>query len=90
MISSQIIKNSIEELSTITKVELCVMDLNGSEVASTSDRDFLDVSIVTNFAHSPVDSQVIGDVHLFKVLDETEPAYVLLAKGDSENAYMVV
>ena len=89
MISSQIIKNSIEELGTITKVDLCVMDLNGSEVASTSDKDFLDVSIVTSFANSPVDSQVIGDVHLFKILDETEPAYVLLAKGDSEHAYMV-
>ncbi len=89
MISSQIIKSSIEELGTITKVDLCVMDLNGSEVASTSDKDFLDVSIVTSFANSPVDSQVIGDVHLFKVLDDSDPAYILLAKGDSEHAYMV-
>ncbi len=89
MISGQTIKGSIEELSAITKVELCVMDLSGEVVAATSDRDFLDISIIISFANSPVDSQVIGDVHLFKILDEGDPAYVLLAKGDSEHAYMV-
>lgn len=89
MISAQTIKTSIEELSAITKVELSVLDLSGEVIAATSEKDFLDISIITSFAHSPVDSQVIGDVHLFKVLDDTDPAYVLLAKGDSEHAYMV-
>ncbi|SFP95274.1 carbohydrate diacid regulator [Butyrivibrio proteoclasticus] len=89
MISAQTIKGSIDELGAITKVELCVMDLNGDIVASTTEREMLDISIITSFAQSPVDSQVIGDVHLFKILDEGEPAYVLLAKGDSEHAYMV-
>lgn len=89
MISAQIIKGSIDELGAITKVELCVMDLNGDIVASTTEREMLDISIITSFAQSPVDSQVIGDVHLFKILDEGEPSYVLLAKGDSEHAYMV-
>lgn len=89
MISAQTIKGSIDELGAITKVELCVMDLNGDVVASTTEREMLDISIITSFAQSPVDSQVIGDVHLFKILDEGEPAYVLLAKGDSEHAYMV-
>ena len=89
MISAQTIKSSIEELGAITKVELCVMDLSGEVVASTTERDFLDVSIVISFANSPVDSQVIGDVHLLKILDEGLPAYILLAKGDSEHAYMV-
>ena len=89
MISSQTIKTSIEELGAITKVDLCVMDLGGNVVASTSEKEFLDISIITSFANSPVDSQVIGDVHLFKVQDDGDPAYVLLAKGDSEHAYMV-
>ncbi len=89
MISAQTIRNSIEELGTITKVDLCVMDLSGEVIVSTSDKEFLDISIITSFANSPVDSQVIGDVHLFKVLDDADPAYVLLAKGDSEHAYMV-
>ncbi|MBR1671094.1 MAG: helix-turn-helix domain-containing protein [Butyrivibrio sp.] len=89
MISSQTIKTSIEELSAITKVDLSVMNLTGETIASTSDKSFLDISIITSFATSPVDSQVIGDVHLFKILDESEPMYVLLCKGDSEHAYMV-
>ncbi|MBQ8031503.1 MAG: helix-turn-helix domain-containing protein [Butyrivibrio sp.] len=89
MITAHTIKTSIEELSAITKVELSVMDLSGDVVASTSEKDFLDISIIVSFANSPVDSQVIGDVHLFKVLDEQDPAYILLAKGDSEHAYMV-
>ena len=89
MISSQIIKGSIEELSGITKVDLCVLDLAGSLVASTGDKEFLDASIITSFANSPVDSQVIGDIHLFKILDDGDPLYILLAIGDSEHAYMV-
>ncbi len=89
MITAHTIKTSIEELSAITKVELSVMDLSGDVVASTSEKDFLDISIIVSFANSPVDSQVIGDVHLFKVLDDQDPAYILLAKGDSEHAYMV-
>ena len=89
MISAQTIRASIEELGAISKVELCVMDLGGEVVAATSEREFLDISIIIGFANSPVDSQVIGDVHLFKVLDEGDPAYVLLAKGDSEHAYMI-
>ncbi len=89
MISAQTIKTSIEELGAITKVELCVLDLSGNVVASTIDSELLDISMITSFANSPVDSQVIGNVHLFKVLDDQEPAYVLLSKGESEHAYMV-
>ena len=49
----------------------------------------MDASIITSFANSPVDSQVIGDIHLFKILDDGDPLYILLAIGDSEHAYMV-
>ena len=34
MISGQTIKGSIEELGAITKVDLCVMDLNGEVIAT--------------------------------------------------------
>ena len=89
MITAQTIKGSIEELSSITKVDLCVMDLGGGVVAATGVKEFLDASIITSFANSPVDSQVIGDIHLFKILDDGDPLYILLAIGDSEHAYMV-
>ena len=36
MISSQTIQTSIDELKAITKVDLCVYDLSGTPVASTT------------------------------------------------------
>ena len=35
MISNQVIQTSIDELKNITKVDLCVMDLDGLVVAAT-------------------------------------------------------
>jgi carbohydrate diacid regulator len=36
MISSQTIQTSIDELKAITKVDLCVYDLSGAPVATTT------------------------------------------------------
>ncbi len=89
MISSQIIKTSIEELKAITKVDLCVFDLEGNTVASTFELDDISLSLITEFAGSPADSQVIGVHHLLKIQDDSELAYVLDAKGVSEDTYMI-
>lgn len=89
MISSQIIKTSIEELKSITKVDLCVFDLEGNTVASTFELEDISLNLITEFAESPADSQVIGAHHLLKILDESELAYVLDAKGASEDTYMI-
>ena len=37
MLSNQIIQSSIDELRCITKIDLCVMDLQGTVAASTID-----------------------------------------------------
>lgn len=89
MISSQIIKTSIEELKSITKVDLCIWDLDGNVVASTFEPDDMSLSLVTEFADSPADSQVIGVHHLLKILDEDKLAYILDARGASEDTYMI-
>ena len=89
MISGQIIKTSIEELHVITKVDLAVFDLDGMQVASTFDVKTVAAGIITDFANSPADSQVIGTDHLLKVKDEGELTYVLVARGSSDEAYMV-
>ena len=36
MISNQILQNTIDGLKSIARVELCVMDVDGKEVASTA------------------------------------------------------
>lgn len=89
MISSQIIQTSIDELKAITKVDLCVYDLNGSLVAATTSQVELSAAIISGFANSPADSQVIGIHHLLKILDEGELLYVLVARGISDDVYMV-
>ena len=89
MISAQVIKTSIEELQAITRVDLCVLDLSGSVVATTKEGENIDASLIINFANSPVDSQVIGNDHLLKILDEGDLAYILVASGDGENTYTV-
>ncbi len=89
MISSQIIQTSIDELKAITKVDLNVYDLNGGIVASTTDMQEITTHLVVGFAMSPADSQVIGPHHLLKILDEGELLYVLVARGLSDDVYMV-
>lgn len=89
MISSQTIQTSIDELKAITKVDLCVCDLSGAMVASTTGQLDLAADLITGFAYSPADSQVIGIHHLLKIMDEGDLLYILIAKGLSEDVYMV-
>lgn len=89
MISSQVIKTSIEELHTITKVDFSVFDLDGMAVASTFDTKTIATDIITDFASSPADSQVIEADHLLKIRDEGELAYILIARGTGDEAYML-
>ena len=88
MISNQVIQNSIDELRAITKVDLGVFDVEGLKVATTVDEIDISRDIIENFASSPADSQVVGGRHLLKILDDGEPAYILVAQGPSD-VYMV-
>ena len=56
MISSQIIKASIEELSAISKVFLAVWDPEGKEIAATFETDDISPSLISGFVDSPADS----------------------------------
>lgn len=89
MISNQVIQISIDELRAITKVDLGVFDVEGLKVATTVDEIDISRDIIENFASSPADSQVVGGRHLLKILDDGEPAYILVAQGPSDDVYMV-
>ncbi|MBP3604360.1 MAG: helix-turn-helix domain-containing protein [Lachnospiraceae bacterium] len=89
MISAQVITTGIEELRAITRVDLCVFDVDGRVVATTFDAQDIKTSLIKDFAVSPADSQVIGAYHLLKVLDEGEIAYILVARGNGDDTYMV-
>lgn len=89
MISNQVIQTSIDELRAITKVDLYVFDLDGLKIAATSDELMISRDIIEGFASSPADSQIVGGYHLLKIIDEGEPAYVLIARGSNDDVYMV-
>ena len=88
MLSNQIIQSSIDELRCITKIDLCVMDLQGTVAASTIDDVEIPIDLVREFAESAADSQVISGYHFFKVLEDEEVVYLVLTRGN-EDAHMV-
>lgn len=89
MISNQILQNTLEGLKAITRIDLCVMDTEGKVLASTFlDADQYEQAVIT-FVGSPADSQVIQGYQFFKVFDEHQLEYVLLANGGGEDVYMV-
>jgi len=89
MISNQILQNTIEGLKAITRVDLCVMDTEGKALATTINNADEYESAVLAFVESPADSQVLQGYQFFKVFDEHQLEYVILAKGDSDDVYMV-
>ena len=89
MISNQILQNTIEGLKSITRVDLCVMDTEGKVLASTITHAEEYENAVMDFVESPADSQVLNGFQFFKVFDEHQLEFVILAKGDSDDVYMV-
>lgn len=89
MISNQILQNTIDGLREITRVDLCVLDMEGQVLASTEKQPEDNSSEVVAFISSPADSQVVRGYQFFKVFDENQLEYILLAKGASDDVYMV-
>lgn len=89
MISNQILLNTIEGLKSITRIDLCVTDTEGKVLASTfQDAEIYEQAIIS-FVGSPADSQVLQGYQFFKVFDENQLEYVLLARGGGDDVYMV-
>lgn len=89
MISNQILQTTIEGLKGITSVDLCICDTEGKVLASTfAEAEEYEDSVLA-FAESPADSQVIHGYQFFKVFDEHQLEYILLAKGGSGDIYMI-
>ena len=89
MISNQILQTTLDGLKGITRVDLGICDTEGKVLASTfTDAEESENSILV-FVDSPADSQVINGCQFFKVFDDHQLEYVLLAYGDSEDVYMI-
>ncbi len=94
MITNQIIQATMAELGNITHTELGVYDSAGKKIYGPENAP--DRKILVDFADSPADSQVIGELHLLKAVDEGELLFVVTSRSlpgtaaaTSENAYMI-
>ena len=89
MIANQVLQTNIEGMKNITRVDICVMDTEGKALATTIDNVEEYEEAVMAFVNSPADSQVLQGYQFFKVFDDHQLEYVVLAKGDSDDVYMV-
>lgn len=89
MISNQILQNTIDGLNGITKVDFCIVDAEGSILATTFSEAQQYIESVMTFANSPAESQVVFGCHFFKVFDDQQLEFIILAKGDDEDAATV-
>lgn len=89
MISNQILQNTIEGLKSIVRVDFCIMDTDGKEVATTIDSLSGCGPEAAEFAKSPADSQEIRGCQYFKIFDEQQLEYILVAEGTGEDVYTV-
>ncbi|MCI7179212.1 MAG: helix-turn-helix domain-containing protein [Schaedlerella sp.] len=89
MITNQILLNTIEGLKGITRIDFCVYDTEGKVLAATFDEGQKFERAVLTFVESQADGQVVQGCQFFKIFDEQQPEYILLAEGQGEDVYMV-
>ena len=89
MISNQVLQNTLEGLKEISRTEFCVIDTDGKILASTYADFAVQTGDIQAFVESQADSQVIKGYQYFKVCDDYQLEYVLVAHGEDEDTYMV-
>ncbi len=89
LISNQILQNTIDGLKGITKIDLRILDTEGNILAETTTEQTDYGNTVHAFVESPADSQVLQGYQFFKVYDEGQLEYVVVARGDSEEVYTI-
>lgn len=89
MISNQILQNTVEGIKQISRVDIGIIDTEGSVLASTFEEVGQYVDSAMLFVNSPADSQELQGYQFFKVYDDAQLEYILLASGSSDDTYMV-
>lgn len=89
MISNQILQTTVDGLKEISRVDLCVIDAEGKVVAKTFDNVAECTSDALVFIDSPADSQVVNGYQFFKVVEDGNLEYIILAKGTTDDVFML-
>ena len=89
MLSNKVIKKVIDDLKIISKVDLCVANVNGEICATTFKAENISKEYIINFSNSIAEMQAIYEYNFFKVVDDVSSNYVVITKGSSEDCYMI-
>lgn len=85
MLATQVIQTCIDDLKTITKVELTVFDSTGSIIAAAGEREELLPDEIQRFAESKAECQTINGHHYLKVFHEMDAVYIVVCKDVNED-----
>ena len=88
MLSNQVMQNTLDGLKTISRVDFCVLDTDGKEAASTAPMPDC-AEPATQFASSAAESQEIQGYQYFKIYDEQQLEYILIAGGSGEDVHTI-
>ncbi len=89
MISNQVLQNTLEGIKEISRTDFCVIDTDGKVLASTFSDFSIQTTDVQAFVESQAESQLVKGYQYFKVTDDHQLEYILVAHGESEGTYMV-
>jgi len=89
MISNQILQTTLDGLKDITRIDLCIYDTEGKILATTFGETESLGTPALDFVNSLADSQVVNGYQFFKVFDDTQLEYILIARGSTDEAYMI-
>ena len=89
MISNQVLQNTLEGLKEISRTEFCIVDTDGKVLASTVADFPVSAGDIQAFAESQADSQLVKGCQYFKVCDDYQLEYILVAGGEDDDTYMV-
>ncbi len=89
MVSNQILQNTIDGIAAISRIDLCVFDTEGKVLAATFENTEEHGPAVLAFRESPADNQEVAGCQFFKIADDGQTEYILLAKGSNNDVYMV-
>ena len=89
MISNQVLQNTLEGLKEISRTEFCIIDTDGKTLASTYSEFEIQPQDIQAFVESQAASQLVKGYQYFKVCDDYQLEYILVAHGEDEDTYMV-
>lgn len=85
MLSTQVIQTCIEDLKNITKVELSVLDISGTLIATTGEQKDVPLEEIERFAASEAECQTVSGNHFLKAFHEMEAAYIVVCRDVNED-----